>query len=163
MTLTTETPPGPGYILPARVHAPAGQTQSSESPKLRTQQAKGGVRRGYYDKTYVGARLKLYVQRTLEHSCTGRESHTTAATVWHTLPHSAVLSEDLLGSNPIIIGRIAQLRVHTLAAVLALQRTYPSHVQRRKYRLILQGSQMEKKIQASTNHKRAKKLISLPI
>ncbi len=38
------------------------------------------------------------------------------------LAHSAVLSEDLLGSNPI---GIAPLRVHTLAAALAQQRTYP--------------------------------------
>jgi hypothetical protein len=86
MTLTTATPPGPGYIPPARVHAPAGHTQSSESPNLRTQLAKGGVRSCYYDKTYVGTRLKLYVQLTLEHSCTERESHTTAPAVWHTVP-----------------------------------------------------------------------------
>jgi hypothetical protein len=65
MTLITATPPGPGYIPPARVHAPAGQAQSSKSPgKLRTQQATEGVRRGYYDKVYVVARLKLYIQRT---------------------------------------------------------------------------------------------------
>ncbi len=73
MTLTTATPPGSGNIPPARVHAPAGQAQSSKSPKLRTQQATEGVRHGYYDKAYVGARVKLYVQRTLERSCTGRE------------------------------------------------------------------------------------------
>ena len=83
MTLPTATPPGPGYIPPARVHAPAGQAQSSKSPKLRTQQATEGGRRGYYDKAYVGARLKLYVQRTLERSCKGRESHTMAPAVWH--------------------------------------------------------------------------------
>jgi hypothetical protein len=59
MTLTTATPPGPGYIPPARVHAPAGQAQSSKSPNLRTQQATEGVHRGYYDKAYVGARPKL--------------------------------------------------------------------------------------------------------
>jgi hypothetical protein len=86
MTLTSATPPGPGYIPPARVHAPAGQAQSSKSHKLRTQQATEGVRRGYYDKAYVGARLKLYVQRTLERSCTGCESHTTVPAVWHTVP-----------------------------------------------------------------------------
>jgi hypothetical protein len=81
MTLTTATPPGPGYIPPARVHAPAarGQAQSSKSPMLRTQQATEGVRRCYYDTAYVGARLKLYVQRTLERSCTGR------ATQWRPL------------------------------------------------------------------------------
>ncbi len=56
MTLTTATPLGPGYIPPARVHAPAGQAHSSKSPKLRTQQATEGVRCGYYDKAYVGAR-----------------------------------------------------------------------------------------------------------
>ena len=86
MGLTTATPPGPGYIPPARVHAPAGQAQSSRSPRRRTQQATEGVRCGYYDEAYVGARLKLYVQRTLERSCTGRESHTTAPDVWHRVP-----------------------------------------------------------------------------
>jgi hypothetical protein len=122
MTLTTATPPGPGYIPPARVHAPAGQAQSSKSPKLRTQQATEGVRRGrYYDKAYVEARLKLYVQRTLERSCTAR-----------CLVHSAVLSNGLLGSNPT---SIAPLRVHTPAAALAQQRTYLSHVRRRKFRV----------------------------
>ena len=53
---------------------------------VRTQQAKGGVRCCYYDKTYVGARLKLYVQQTLELSYTGRESHTMAPAVCHTVP-----------------------------------------------------------------------------
>jgi hypothetical protein len=86
MTLTTTTPPGPGYIPPARVHAPAGQAQSSICPRLRTQQATAGVRRGYHDKAYVEARLKLYVQRTLALSYTGRESHTMAPAVWHTVP-----------------------------------------------------------------------------
>ncbi len=46
------------------------------------------------------------------------------------LAHSAVLSEDLLGSNPI---GIAPLRIHILAAALAHQRTYSSHVRRRKF------------------------------
>ena len=131
MTLTTTTPPGPGYIPPARMHAPAGQAQSSRSPRRRTQQATEGVRCGYYDEAYVGARLKLYVQRTLELSYAGRDSHTMAPAVWHTDSASAVLSEDLLGSNPI---GIAPLRVHTLAAALAHQRTYSSHVRRRKLR-----------------------------
>jgi len=81
MTLTTTTPPG--HIPPARVHIPAGQAQSSRCPRMRTQQATEGVRRGYHHKAYVGARLKLYVQRTLELSCTGRESHTMAPAVWH--------------------------------------------------------------------------------
>ena len=85
MTLTTATPPGPGYIPPARVHDPAGQAQSYRSPRPRTQQATAGVRRSYYDKAYVGARLKLYVQRTLELSYIGRESHTMAPAVWHTV------------------------------------------------------------------------------
>ncbi len=85
MTLTTTTPPGPGYIPPARMHAPAGQAQSSRCPRMRTQQATEGVRRGYHDKAYVGARLKLYVQRALELSYTGRASHTMAPAVWHTV------------------------------------------------------------------------------
>ena len=127
MALTTATPPGPGYIPPARVHAPTGQAQSSRSPRRRTQQATEGDRCGYYDEAYVGARLKLYVQRTLELSYAGRDSHTMAPAVWHT--DSAVLSEDLLGSNPI---GIAPLGVHTLAAALTHQRTYSSHVRRRK-------------------------------
>ena len=76
----------PGYIPRARVHVPAGQAQLPKSPKLRTQQATERVRRCYYDKVYVGARLKLYVQRTLERSCTGSASHTTAPAVWHTVP-----------------------------------------------------------------------------
>ncbi len=67
---------GLGCIPTARVHAPAGQAQSSRSPRLRTQQATEGIRRGYYDKAYVGARLKLFVQRTLELNYTGCESHT---------------------------------------------------------------------------------------
>ncbi len=72
MKLTTTTPPGPGYIPPAHVHAPAGQAQSSRHPRMRTQPATEGVRCGHYDKAYVGARIKLYVQRTLELSYTGR-------------------------------------------------------------------------------------------
>ena len=65
----------------------------------------------------------------LELSFAGRESNTNGARF---LAHSAVLSEDLLGSNPI---GIAPLRVHTLAAALVQQRTYPSHVRRRKFLL----------------------------
>jgi hypothetical protein len=78
----SDTAAGTG-IYPARARGSSSRT----NPIVRkTQQAKGGVRRGYYDKAYVGARPKLYVQRTLEHSCTGRESHTTAPAVWHTVP-----------------------------------------------------------------------------
>ncbi len=93
---------------------------------MRTQQATEGVHHGYNDKAYVGARVKLYVQRALELSYAGRESHTNGA---RCLAHSAVLLEDLLGSNPI---GIAQLRVHTLAAAIAHQCTYSSHVRRHK-------------------------------
>jgi hypothetical protein len=91
---------------------------------MRTQQATEGVRRGYND----GARVKLYVQLALELrvSYAGRESRTNGA---RCLAHSAVLSEDLLSSNPI---GIAPLRVLALAAALAHQRTYSSHVRRRK-------------------------------
>jgi hypothetical protein len=58
------------------------------SPRRRTQQATEEVRCGYYNKAYVGARLKLYVQRpgTLELSYAGRDSHTMAPAVWHTVP-----------------------------------------------------------------------------
>ncbi len=91
---------------------------------MRTQQATEGVHQGYNEKAYVGARVKLYVQRALELSYAGRESHTNGA---RCLAHSAVLLEDLLGSNPI---GIAQLRVHTLAAAIANQCTYSSHVRR---------------------------------
>ena len=94
---------------------------------MRTQQATEGVRRGYNDKAYVGAHVKLYVQRALELSYAGRESRTNGA---RCLAHSAVLSEDLLSSNPI---GIAPLRVLALAAALAHQRTYSSHVRRRKF------------------------------
>ncbi len=45
------------------------------------------------------------------------------------LARSAVLSKDLLGSNPI---SIAPLRVHTLTAALVHQRTYSSHVRKPK-------------------------------
>ncbi len=94
---------------------------------MRTQQATKGVRRSYNYKAYVGARVMLHMQRALELSYAGRESNTNGA---RCLAHSAVLSEDLLGSNPI---GIAPLRVHTLAAALAHQRTYSNHVRRRKF------------------------------
>jgi hypothetical protein len=96
---------------------------------MLTQQGTEGARCCYNDKAYVGARVtgKLYVQRALELSYAGRESHTNGA---RCLAHSAVLSEDLLGSNP---NGIAPLRVHKLAAALAHQLTYSSHVRKRKF------------------------------
>ena len=48
------------------------------------------------------------------------------------LAHSAVLSEDLLGSNPT---GIAPHCVHTHAVALARKRSHPSHVRRSKFRI----------------------------
>ncbi len=44
MTLTTATPQGPGYIPSARVHAPAGQAQSSTVAQSQAEDPAGNRR-----------------------------------------------------------------------------------------------------------------------
>jgi hypothetical protein len=86
MTLTATTPPGPGYIPPARVHAPAGQAQSSRSPRMLTQQAQ---------KEFVAATTtRPALKHVSSSTCSGPWSSVTqgvsrtqmAPAVWHTVP-----------------------------------------------------------------------------
>ena len=86
---------------------------------------------------HSGVRLKLLV--------TGRRRSYIAYNVARCLAHSAVLSEDLLGSNPT---GIAQHSVPTHAVALARKRSHPSHVRRRKFSAFFESEPADQLVRA---------------